>query len=76
MRYLAESVRASKGIPIRPNAMLDHVYLLCELSPTVTPTEFVQLVKVKTRGRINDELNLRPALDWENTFGIMTVRKD
>ena len=44
-----EEAKKRGGLPIRHNAMPDHVHLLIRLPPTIAPSDFIGEVKTKSR---------------------------
>jgi REP element-mobilizing transposase RayT len=75
LEILAEEVRKLHGIPIRHNAMPDHVHLLAQLPPTATVSDFIGKVKGATSYRVNKELNPKFRLHWQEGYGVISVRK-
>lgn len=69
-----EEVKNKGGIPIRHNAMPDHVHLLVRLPPKIAPSDFIGKVKGVTSYRVNRELT--PKLQWQEGFGVLSLRRD
>jgi REP element-mobilizing transposase RayT len=63
-------------MPIRHNAMPDHAHLLCRLPPTIVTADFVGQVKGATSFRINKEIRPKFRLQWQEGYGVLTIRKD
>lgn len=76
LRLLNEEVKKRGGIPLRHNAMPDHVHLLVRLRPTTLLSEFIGQVKGATAFRVNKELNPRVKLHWQEGYGVVTLRRD
>ncbi|HWC88578.1 MAG TPA: IS200/IS605 family transposase [Pirellulales bacterium] len=64
------------GMPIRHNAMFDHVHLLARLPPTVVVSEFIGQVKGATSFRVNHEVWPKFKLQWQEGYGVLTLRED
>ena len=56
--------------------MPDHAHLLCRLPPTVFIPEFIGQLKGATSFRINKEIHPRFKLQWQEGYGVLTLRKD
>jgi REP element-mobilizing transposase RayT len=56
--------------------MPDHVHLLVRLSPTSKISEFIGRVKGATCHRVNEETNPGVRLQWQEGYGVLTLRKD
>jgi REP element-mobilizing transposase RayT len=78
LAILNEEVRNKGGISIRHNCMPDHVHLLVRLPPTVRLSEFIGQVKGATafRFRVNREIKPQFKLQWQEGYGVMSLRKD
>ena len=64
------------AVPIRHNAMPDHVHLLVRLPPTVAVSEFIGQVKGAASHRVNEEIRPSFQLRWQEGYGALTLRKD
>jgi REP element-mobilizing transposase RayT len=73
---LDEEVRKRGGVPIRHNSMPDHVHLLVRLPPTIAVSEFIGKLKGATAYRVNDEIQPKFKLKWQEGYGVLTLRKD
>jgi len=76
LEIINEEVRNRGGFPLRHNAMPDHAHLLCRLSPTIVIADFVGQVKGATSFRINKEIRPKFRLQWQEGYGVLTLRKD
>ena len=76
LQLLHEEVETRGGIPIRHNAMSDHVHLLTQLPPTVAASEFIGQVKGALAFRVNREIKPKFKLRWQEGYGVLTLRKD
>jgi len=76
LEILNGEVKTRGGFPIRHNAMPDHTHLLCRLPPTIVIAEFIGQVKGATSFRINKEIRPRFKLQWQEGYGVVTLRKD
>lgn len=76
LEVLHDEVKKRGGWPIRHNAMPDHAHLLLRLPPTVTLSTFIGEVKGATAFRVNRDLALRMKLQWQEGYGVLTLRKD
>lgn len=76
LNIISAEVRDKGGIPIRHNAMPDHVHLLVRLPPKIAPSEFVGKVKGATSYRVNRELNPKFKLQWQEGYGVLSLRRD
>ena len=56
--------------------MPDHAHLLCRLPPAVLITEFIGQVKGATSFRVNKEIHPKFKLQWQEGYGVLTLRKD
>ena len=56
--------------------MPDHVHLLIRLPPTIAPSDFIGEVKGAVSYRVNQELHPRFRLQWQEGYGVLTLRKD
>jgi len=75
LQLLHEEAEKRGGIPLRHNAMPDHVHLLVRLPPTLSVSEYLGQVKGATAFRANRELNPKFKIRWQEGFGAMTLRK-
>jgi putative transposase len=73
---LNEEVKTRGGIPIRHNAMPDHVHLLARLPPTISVADFIGPVKGATAFRVNRDLQPQFRLRWQEGYGVLTLRRD
>jgi REP element-mobilizing transposase RayT len=69
-----EEVKNKGGIPIRHNAMPDHVHLLVRLPPKIAPSDFIGKVKGVTSYRVNREVNPKFKLQWQEGYGVLSLR--
>jgi len=76
LELLNEEIVTRGGIPIRHNAMPDHVHALVQLPPTVLISEFVGQLKGATAYRVNHEIKPSFKLRWQEGYGILTLRRD
>lgn len=76
LNLINEEVKTKGGIPIRHNAMPDHVHLLARLPPKIAPSDFIGKVKGVTSYRVNRELNPRFKLQWQEGYGVLSLRRD
>src|SRR5260370_27545508 len=76
LQIINEEVKTRGGWPIRHNAMPDHAHLLCRLPPTVLIAEFIGQVKEATSFRVNKEIRPKFKLQWQEGYGVLTLRKD
>jgi REP element-mobilizing transposase RayT len=76
LEILNDEVTTRGGFPIRHNAMPDHTHLLCRLPPTIVIAEFIGPVKGATSFRVNKEIRPRFKLQWQEGYGVVTLRKD
>jgi putative transposase len=73
---LNAEVKQRGGWPIRHNAMPDHVHLLVRLPPTARICDFIGEVKGATSHRVNEEIQPRMRLQWQDGYGVLTLRHD
>jgi len=76
LTLLNEEVKNRGGLPIRHNAMPDHVHLLVRLRPTTLISDFVVQVKGATSFRVNKEIKPRFKLSWQEGYGVVSLRRD
>ena len=76
LRIVNEETKKRGGWPIRHNAMPDHVHLLVRLPPTISASDFIGQVKGATTRRVNEEVEPRFKLTWQEGYGVLTLRKD
>lgn len=67
-------VKNRGGLPLRHNAMPDHVHLLVRLRPTTLISEFIGQIKGATSYRVNHELDPRFKLRWQEGYGVLSLR--
>ncbi len=75
LEIINEEAKNRGGWPIRHNAMPDHVHLLVRLPPSACVSDFVGQVKGATAHRVNQELKAGFRLDWQEGYGVLTLRK-
>lgn len=73
---LNEEVKNRGGIPLRHNAMPDHVHLLVRLRPTTLISDFIGQVKGSTSYRVNHEIIPRFKLRWQEGYGVISLRRE
>jgi REP element-mobilizing transposase RayT len=76
LEVLHEEAEKRGGIPIRHNAMPDHVHLLVQVPPTVRVSDFIGQVKGASAFRVNREIKPKFKLRWQEGYGVLTLRKD
>ncbi len=76
LNILNEEVKKRGGIPLRHNAMPDHVHLLVRLQPALSPATFIGQVKGATSFRVNREIKPKFKLAWQEGYGVLSLRKD
>ncbi|MCP9494893.1 MAG: IS200/IS605 family transposase [Pyrinomonadaceae bacterium MAG19_C2-C3] len=76
LRLLNDEVKIRGGLPLRHNAMPDHVHLLARLRPTTLVSEFIGQVKGATSYRVNHELSPRFKLRWQEGYSVLSLRRD
>lgn len=76
LNIINEEVKLRGGIPLRHNAMPDHVHLVARLSPTVLISEFIGRVKGATSFRVNRHIRPRFKLQWQEGYGVLSLRTD
>lgn len=74
LRILNEEVKTRGGLPLRHNAMPDHVHLLVRLRPATLLSEFIGQVKGASAFRGNKEINPRFKLKWQEGYGVVSLR--
>jgi REP element-mobilizing transposase RayT len=70
-----DEVRKRGGWLIRQNAMPNHAHLLVRLAPTARISDFLGEVKGATAYRVNQELHPKFKLQWQEGYGILSLRK-
>jgi REP element-mobilizing transposase RayT len=73
---LNEEAKKRGGVPLRHNAMPDHVHLLVRLPPNVAPADFIGPVKGATSFRVNREIKPKFKLGWQEGYGVLSLRQD
>jgi len=76
LNILNDEVKKRGGLPLRHNAMPDHVHLLVRLPPALAPATFIGQVKGATAYRLNRELTLRRKFEWQDGYGVLSLRKE
>ena len=76
LTLLNEEVKNRGGLPLRHNAMPDHVHLLVRLRPTTLISEFIGQVKGATSYRVNKEIHPRFKLSWQEGYGVVSLRRE
>jgi putative transposase len=76
LEIINDEVKARGGFPIRHNAMPDHTHLLCRLPPTIMLADFIGQLKGATSFRVNKEIRPKFKLQWQEGYGVLTLRKD
>lgn len=76
LEIINDEVKTRGGLPLRHNAMPDHVHLLCRLPPTVLITDFIGRLKGATSFRVNKEIRSKFKLHWQGGYGVLTLRKE
>jgi len=74
LNIINEEVKLRGGVPLRHNAMPDHVHLVARLSPTVLISDFVGKVKGATSFRVNRHIGPRFKLQWQEGYGVLSLR--
>ncbi len=76
LRIINDEVKTRGGVPLRHNAMPEHVHLVVRLRPTATLSVFIGEVKGATSFRVNRELRPRFRLQWQTGYGVVSLRRD
>lgn len=76
LMLLNEEVKTRGGLPLRHNAMPEHVHLLARLRPTTLISEFIGQVKGATSYRVNHEIRPRFKLRWQEGYGVVSLRRE
>src|SRR5262245_48022068 len=76
LKVLNEEVKKRSGLPLRHNAMPDHVHLLVRLPPAIAPAALIWQVKGATSFRVNREIKPKFKLAWQDGYGVLSLRKD
>lgn len=76
LKLLNDEVKNRGGLPLRHNAMPDHVHLLVRLRPTTLISEFIGQVKGATAFRVNKEIHPRFKLHWQEGYGVLSLRRE
>ncbi|HSK72584.1 MAG TPA: IS200/IS605 family transposase [Pyrinomonadaceae bacterium] len=76
LMLLNEEVKNRGGLPLRHNAMPDHVHLLARLRPTTLISEFIGQIKGATSFRVNHEISPSFKLRWQEGYGVVSLRRD
>jgi REP element-mobilizing transposase RayT len=76
LKIINEEAIECGGQPLRHNSMPDHVHLLVRLPPTVKVSEYIGHVKGALAYRINKELKPQFKVQWQEGYGVLTLRKD
>ncbi|MEK6322819.1 MAG: IS200/IS605 family transposase [Acidobacteriota bacterium] len=76
LHIINDEVKKRGGLPLRHNAMYDHVHLVARLSPTVLISDFIGKVKGATSFRVNRNLRPKFKLKWQEGYGVLSLRRD
>jgi putative transposase len=57
------------------NGIEDHMHVLVELAPTISPAEVAKNLKGASSHYINKESGLGDTLYWQDSYGVVTLRK-
>ena len=76
LNLLNEEVKNKGGIPIRHNAMPDHIHLLVRLQPKIALSDFIGQVKGATSFRANREIEKKHKLQWQEGYGVLSLRQN
>jgi putative transposase len=76
LHIVSDEVKIRGGLPLRHNAMPDHVHLVVRLPPTVLISEFIGRVKGATSFRVNRNVRPKFKLQWQEGYGVLSLRRD
>ena len=76
LEIIHEEAERLNSVPLRHNAMPDHVHLLVRLPPTVLVSDFIGKVKGASSFRANKEIRPGVKLHWQVGYGVVTIRKE
>ena len=76
LHIINEEVKTRGGFPLRHNAMPDHTHVLCRLPPTLLISDFVGQLKGATSFRVNKEIRPQFKLQWQEGYGVVSLRKE
>jgi putative transposase len=76
LRIVNDEVTIRGGLPLRHNAMPDHVHLDARLPPTVLISDFIGKVKGATSFRVNRNVRPKFKLQWQGGYGVLSLRRD
>lgn len=71
-----DEVKIRGGLPLRHNAMPDHVHLVVRLPPAVLISDFIGKVKGATSFRVNRNIRPKFKLQWQEGYGVLSLRRD
>jgi putative transposase len=74
LQIINDEVKLRGGLPLRHNAMTDHVHLVVRLSPTVLISDFIGKVKGATSFRVNRNIRPKFKLRWQEGYGVLSLR--
>ena len=75
LQLLHEEVKTRGGIPIRHNAMPDHVHLLLRYPPNLAHSDLLRHVKGRSSKWINETFPALGRFSWQEGYGGFTVSK-
>lgn len=75
LRFLAEECRKLEANVVALNATTDHVHLLASLLPTHRVSDFIGKLKGASSYHINHHVEGLPRLEWQEGYGVITLRK-
>ena len=76
LQIINDEVKIRGGLPLRHNAMPDHVHLVVRLPPTVLISDFIGKVKGATSFRVNRNIRPKFKLRWQEGYGVLSLRRD
>jgi len=71
--YFGGIIREQKGILLRSGGVADHVHLLAKLSPTITVSDTLRILKANSSKWINDHHQVAPKFEWQPGYAAFSV---
>lgn len=73
---IESDVRARNGNNIACNTMPDHVHLLINLPPTISPAIFIGQVIGAVSHAYHAEFGVHEYMKWQEGYGVVSMRKN
>ena len=72
-KYMGGIISNLNGIPVEINGMADHIHILTYVSPSISISDFVRIVKANSSRWVNELPDYKHTFRWASKYGSFSV---